>query len=169
MYYVPNGAHDWDDTSAVNANITAIDNHFIVPNEHIVAYADVDTSGIPDTDDISAATLTYEISSTSKTKTWLTPYIATYIWDGSAWELIDSYTDPAAGTRNISLTAGQITHINKTGDTKFRYVAGEADATKYIIVNIKAYETAQANATRLSITHAPPSTFSGEVISIINS
>lgn len=169
MYYVPNGAHDWDDVSAVNTTITALDNHVADPDDHRVAYADVDTSGIPDTDVISAATLTFEISSVTKTKFWVDCYLATYIWDGAAWEIIDVYTNPVAGTRNVSLTAGQIAHISKTGDTRFQYIAGDAGDGQNIIVNIKAFETSQEDATRLEIDHAPPVTYSGQVIKVNNS
>jgi hypothetical protein len=155
LYYVPQGDHDFDDASATGLRIIIYDNKVPDPPEPLQdAEADIDTSGIPDTDVISAGDLIYEIYAVTKTKFWTDCYLAVYL-EG---EVVDVYYNPTTGTKTINLTSTELGYINKTGDTQINYSAGDADVGQVISVQIKAYETAQANATRLSLTHAAPVT-----------
>jgi hypothetical protein len=162
-YYVNVANDDWTISSSFGridgaSTISASNNKVIFPNDSTTAYADVLTSGIG-TDIISGASVIFDEYSYN-TSRGLTKTYALYMHNGSYYTLIQSYTfGRSAVVRTKILNATQIGYINKTGKTKFRItVTGTVSAGQSKTLLAKAYETSQANAFRMSITHAPLAT-----------
>jgi hypothetical protein len=85
---------------------------------------------------------------------------------GASWVVIQAYTyGRSAVTRTKVLNATQIGYINKSGFTRFGWtVSGTVSSGQFKSLLIKAYETSQAVACRMSVTHAPAPTYSPQVI-----
>jgi len=161
-YNVGTGTDDWDHGSVVGfrytgATIIAEDAKAFTPNTYRTAFADVDTSGIPDTDVISAASVLFDESAYIASRGLAKTYNL-YMWTGSTWVFLEAFTFVTAAIRTHTLTATERGYISKTGKTKFRWIISGAVASgEYKTLSIKAYETSQAVACRMSITHAPAS------------
>jgi len=173
-YYVSTGVKDWhvDTLSGADYNdlqLKAFNNRVTFPATSSFAYANIDTSGIPDTDVISAATLKLdEYSYTASRGVTKTYYV--YILDGTTWRTITTLTyGGSPAVRSVTLNSTQLGYISKTGETRFRIVVPDPGNMKYRNFLIKAYETSQANAMRLEVTHAAPVTFIPQVINIMES
>ncbi len=169
-YYVAVGNDDWDvdqDAAEYHTNATI---HAGIYNQYFpimssIAYADVDTSGIADDAVITNATVSFNESSYVASKGVAKTYNF-YIWTGSVWELLASYTFTTATTRTYTLTEAQRAYINKTGYTKFRWMVDDPGGSNNRAIVIKAFETSQAVACRMNIT--TPDT-NAQLIGILNS
>jgi hypothetical protein len=160
-YYVEAGVDDWDSYPGTSrytgTTIQASDNKEISPNFVRKAYANVDTSGVPDDDVISSASVKFDEVSYYASKGVRTKNYKVYIDNSGAWVSLGTLTFGASAVvRTIVLDSTQRGYINKTGDTKFRFITTpEMASGSAVTLTIKAYETAQANACRMEITHAP--------------
>jgi len=155
MYYVATGADDYDDDSTTNTTLKIEDNNVFFPNPtEVYAYAKVTTSGIG-TDDISAATVYWDEYSYSASRGTTKTYNV-LMWNGSSYTNIGTFThDKYPATRSIVLNATQRGWISKTGTTNFHITVDDPGTSRSRLLHIKAYETAQANAFRMDVTHAP--------------
>lgn len=161
-YYVAVANDDWYLTGLKRFDGTTelliVNNTIIFPATVSRGLADITTSGIG-TDDISAAGLIFDEHSYTSSRGVSKTY-GVQIWDGSFWQTLTNGSLTYSGSvRTVVLTAAEIAYINKTGKTSFRWQVGNPGAMKFRQFKIKAFETAQANAARLSVTHAPPSAF----------
>ena len=140
------------DTETIFASI----NKEISPETSDTAYADVDTSAIPDDNVISSASVKFDEYSYYASRGLAKTYVL-YMWDGSGWQNIQEYTfGRSAVTRTKVLNSTQIGWINKTGKTKFSWgISGTVGDGQSKSFQLKAYETSQAVACRMEITHAP--------------
>jgi len=160
-YYVASGPKDWDTLSATNPTIMASYNAGITPSAITYAYANVDTSSIPDGDVISAARLYWDEHSYTVTGRRLPAKIYLVdMWNpagGGSWALLGGYTFTTAATKSHILTPTELGYIDKTGETKIRIRVEYPGAGNARFYYTKAYETSQFNAPRLNVTHAPAS------------
>jgi len=159
MYYVAAAADDWynknttGDVTGTSLLFAGVVNSMFPPFTYS-ALAEIDTSGIG-TDVISAATF-YLDSGAYTASRRVTKTYKIQIYDGvSAYVTIKSGTWSAAGTISEVLTGGELAYINKTGKTKFRVITDDPGAGKDRSMSINAYETSQATAMRMDVTHAP--------------
>ena len=140
-------------------------NNVVSPSVTYTAYINIDTSGIPDGDVISAATLyIYEHSYTSskgisKLYSIYFPSDSSYIVYGKTY---------AGGWTSEALDTSQMAAINKTGTTDFTLSVPDPPAFKFRTFNIRAYEydTPSTFSAYLVVTHAAPSTYKPQVITI---
>jgi len=162
LYYVGSAADDYytNSVSGTQTGTTTLNvsyNSVINPAFYEQSYGKVDTSGIPDTDVISAATF-YFTANTYNATTRVTKIYSAQIWTGSSYVFLTNATNKtwAAGTQTIVLTATEQGYINKTGTTNFRIITSDPGSKKYRQMLVNAYETSQATAMRLDVTHAAP-------------
>jgi len=173
-YYIDTANDDWYVHSVTGRQdgtneIWVQKNNVITPNYSETGYGDILTSGIG-TDVISAATLYLDEVSYTASRGIKLQYNV-WIWNGSSFVVMTNGTNILYGrspiVRQIVLTATEQGYINKTGKTSFRVTVGTVSAGQFKLFKYKAYETAQANALRLSVTHAPAATGAPQVISIM--
>jgi len=170
-YYIDTANDDWYVHSVTGRQdgtneIWVQKNNVITPNYSEIGYGDILTSGIG-TDVISAATLYIDEYAYSLSRGLRAGYTV-WIWTGSAFTTLyygSMIYGRTPAVRTIALTPTEIGYINTSGKTQFRVTVPDVLGGKYSFFKYKAYETAQANALRLSVTHAPAAT--GQVISIM--
>lgn len=164
MYYVATGFDDYyvDQDNVYHRytnQIKACNDRAVAPNARATAYAKIDTSGIG-TDSISAATLSWDEHSMNTGcifgRTPRRAYFVVISDDGLNWVTIGTYSfrvNPVV--RNVVLTGTQRAQISKTSYTWIRFSVRAPSGSCWIYYYTKAYETSQANAVRLDVTHAP--------------
>ena len=174
-YYIATANDDWYDNSISGRvdgtnQIWVEDIETITPNYENQGYGDITTSGIG-TDEISTATLYLDEYSYTGSRGLKLQYNV-WIWNGSSFVAMTNGTNILYGrspiVRQIQLTATELGYINKTGVTSFRVTVPEVSAGQFLSFKYKAYETSQANALRLDVTHAP-AVSTGQVINIMSS
>jgi len=148
-------------TDYTNTTLIFERNNIIYPSITRIAFGDINTDAIPDTDVISAATLYFYFDSYTagrgSTKTY-------NVWilkaDESSYILIHSGTFVSAGWYSVVLTASEIAEIDKVGKTMFRFTVDDPGALKARRVYIRAYEydAGHTYPMYLDVTHAAPST-----------
>lgn len=170
-YYVATGNDDYyygtDGTVKTTSLLKADYSNISSPSSINEIIADITTSGIG-TDTISAATLYWDESSYQASSRVSKTYNI-YQVQGSTTVKIATYTFGTAAVRSLVLNSTQLGYINKTGKSRFQIDVDDPGTFKLRILNIKAYETSQANAMRLSVTHAPAATSKPQVINIMES
>jgi len=115
----------------------------------------VDTSGIPEDDIISDGTLYLDENDYTASGGVSKLYQVQQLRN-AYWATIKTLIFTTATTKSFSLDSTSLSYISKTGYSQFRVVVSNPGAGKKRTFHFKAYETSQANAMRLSITHAPP-------------
>jgi len=158
MYYVNSGPEDWqfDSSTGKDDNDPYLEANFNnLLSRHSESYAEILTSGIG-TDNISAATVSWnEYTYTASSRLSKTYNLQMY--NGSTYVTISSYTWTSSGTvKTYTLNATQRGYIDKVGTTDFRITIDDPGVGKFRVFQINAYETSQATAFRMDITHAPP-------------
>lgn len=123
----------------------------VTPSLTHLAYINIDTSGIPDTDTITAATINFYAHSYTASKGVTKTY---NVWFGGS--VIYSGTFVSAGWVSHALTAGELANINKTGTSNFMISVDDPGVAKARTLTIRAYEYGGYTA-YLSVTHAAAS------------
>ncbi len=160
--YIATGNDDWfSDTNTGNQyttlTIKAAKLNDLFPNVTKEAIGEVTTS-IVGTDDISVATVSWNENDYNAPKGVAKSYNLK-MFNGVGYTTIQSYTFTSAGTiKTYTLDATQRGWINKTGKTKFLINVDDPGAGSAREFQLDAYETSQATAMRMTITHAPAST-----------
>ena len=138
--YVNTGADDY--TTGTPANNT--DNELQVRSLSALAtvstgFALIDTSAIPDDATITGATFYwYDHGYLQPKGAGIDSSI--WVWDNvSAWVLIYNFIAFTAGAKSHALLPGELTNINLTGDTTFRFTTAER-AGKDRTWQIRAYD-----------------------------
>ena len=169
-YYIGVANDDWYVAGVTRfdgtATIFVSNNQTVSPPLLSRGFGDIDTSAIPDEDVITAARLRLDESSYSASKRVSKTY-AIQIWNGSAWQSLTNGSHTYSGSAGVltQLTAGELAYISKTAKTSFRVVVGNPGTGKFRLFYYNAYETSQATALRLDVTHAAPAA-AGQVITI---
>lgn len=169
-YYVQTGNDDYYISSGTGTVYTTPQvwvgyNNTITPSVVEVGYARINTSGIG-TDTISDADLYIDEYSYTSSR-GVTRVYKVWILDSAIYRLLTNGTltyGASPAVRTIKLTATELTYINKSGYTDIRVTVDDPGAGKVRNFRFKAYETAQANAIRLNVTHAPASTFTPKMM-----
>lgn len=173
LYYITTANDDWTQllgspTKIHGGSFTFAENNKVIyPNFISYAYGDIDTSAIG-TDVISAVVFYLDEAGYTASKRLPKTYrIQMFRNSISTWVTLTngSSITYSGGTINISLTASEISHIQSSGKTSFRaQVTGTVSAGKYKQLKINAFETSQATAMRLDVTHAPASVSKKKVL-----
>lgn len=136
------------DTILAGANYSA------APTYETVSYGLIDTSGIPDTDVISAATFYIYVHSVTASR-GVTKEFSVVVGTSGFVGIISAST---AGWKSVNVTSDYFFAISKTGDTGI-YVAATTEVEAGIIsYAFRAYEYDPDGTLDmyLEITHAPP-------------
>lgn len=173
-YNIAANADDWYSDSGAGAvagttTLLCSNNNAIVPPVTDTSVGEIDTSGIPDTDVISAATLYFYVHSYTVTgKPAPTKYYQ--VWMLSLDDTTNYYIGDgivsAAGWYSIALPSARFADINKTGKTQMSLITTSPGDGKSRLMQIRAKEYAGTYSMYLSVTHAAPSTGSPKQMSL---
>ena len=160
-YIVSADADDWyikdaDPPTTGTNTLYASYVNTVSPSYYNMGYADVDTSGIPDSDPITAANVKIDeaayTSSRGVTKTY-----HVQIWNGSSFVVCTNGNltfGASAADRTFALTATEITYISKTAKTSFRVYVDDPAGALFRDFQFYAREFSFGlDAIRLEITH----------------
>lgn len=161
LYYIPFSFYDYyiKDTGAPTtgtALLLAETNNFLSPNFVMVSYGLIDTAPIPDSDVITAATFSFTANTYTASRGKSKIYT---VWQlqGATYIPLTNGTDVtwSSGANSVVLAAAELAYIQKTGITAFRITVADPGVSKYRKMDINAFETSQATAMRLDVTHGP--------------
>jgi hypothetical protein len=163
LYYVSAAANDYyvnSSTGAITGTtlLRAEYNNFLIPNYDNQSYGLIDCSGVG-TDVISAATFKFNSGAyTYVGRPAPTKIYNVWIFNGSSYVIMANGANVvwSKGENSVVLSAAELAFIgNIGGSTIFRITVTDPGVNKSRYMNINAYETSQATAMRLDITHAP--------------
>jgi len=156
-WYIDSSSGRVDGTTTLKACY----NRALFPTLICDAFGDIDTTTIPTTDVISAATLYFYIDSyTARKGTAKTFSVWMLKADETSDLLIDSGTFTAAGWYSVVLTAAEYAEVDKGGKTRIRITVPDSGAGKSrdMYVRAREYATVGTYDMYMDITHAAPVT-----------
>lgn len=142
-YYVAAGADDWMD-NPLNSTSTVMQASYVnilFPPMTVVrqAFADIDTSGIPDSATLLNATLYWYSNAYTATKGTSKIYDVS-IWDGSIWRRIASNKTFALGWQSSAVGAAFLQYISLAAKTSFKWSCRDPGTGKQRVYGIRTYE-----------------------------
>lgn len=175
-YPVEVNADDWyeDSISGVVTGTTTLYTYYdntLPGGLQRTAYFKINTSAIPDTDEVSSATFNFYASSYASSRGVSKVF---NVWidttgSGSSYTIVQSNVAySSAGWYQITIPSNLLQYINKDGYTYLRISAQDPGGSYYRRMDIQAREsTFGIYKAYLAVTHAPPPVESGQVIRLI--
>jgi hypothetical protein len=153
-YYVSIGADDWYDTSSTSTIMFTQDVRVAWPHFQTNAWAEIDTSDIPDNAVITSGTLSWYVDSYMTSK-GISKVYSVQIFEGD-YPIVYSGTYVSAGWVNHALISGEFDDIDVDGVTKIKFIVPAVGDFQSRSMGIRTYEYSGEYRVHLDVTYTIP-------------